>query len=154
MPRQSAGPSRRRRKRLKIGQGFRKCPEHLYAFRREAGVRRENHVLPRKERLMSWKPVVGLPSHHHGAAAGLLKEQLPKIGRIRLIQGSFCQYSSRYDNFKKGIIAPAFDPKRSGGAPENSAWISKPDEPGRELRLKKQAQLPGAAENAVRRFER
>ena len=32
------------------------------------------------------------------------------------MQSRFCQYSSRYDNFKKGIIAPAFDPKKSGGA--------------------------------------
>lgn len=45
-----------------------------------------------------------------------IREWIPLIGEIKLVQSRFCQYSSRYDNFKKGIIAPAFDPKKSGGA--------------------------------------
>ena len=45
-----------------------------------------------------------------------IQEWLPLLGEIKLVQSRFCQYSSRYDNFKKGIIAPAFDPKKSGGA--------------------------------------
>ena len=45
-----------------------------------------------------------------------IREWLPLLGDIKIVQSRFCQYSSRYDNFKKGIIAPAFDPKRSGGA--------------------------------------
>ena len=45
-----------------------------------------------------------------------MQQWLPRIGEIKLVQSNFCQYSSRYDNFKKGIIAPAFDPKKSGGA--------------------------------------
>ena len=45
-----------------------------------------------------------------------IRKWLPLIGDVKLVQSSFCQYSSRYDNFKKGIIAPAFDPKKSGGA--------------------------------------
>ena len=45
-----------------------------------------------------------------------IREWLPLIGEIKLVQSNYCQYSSRYDNFKKGIIAPAFDPKKSGGA--------------------------------------
>ena len=45
-----------------------------------------------------------------------MQEWLPRIGEIKVVQSRFCQYSSRYDNFKKGIIAPAFDPKKSGGA--------------------------------------
>ena len=45
-----------------------------------------------------------------------IREWLPLIGEVKLVQSRFCQYSSRYDNFKKGIIAPAFDPKKSGGA--------------------------------------
>ncbi len=44
-----------------------------------------------------------------------IREWLPRIGEIKLVQSRFCSYSSRYDNFKKGIIAPAFDPKKSGG---------------------------------------
>ena len=45
-----------------------------------------------------------------------IREWLPLLGEIKLVQSRFCQYSSRYDNFKKGIIAPAFDPEKSGGA--------------------------------------
>ena len=45
-----------------------------------------------------------------------IKDWLPLLGEIKLVQSRFCQYSSRYDNFKKGIIAPAFDPEKSGGA--------------------------------------
>ena len=45
-----------------------------------------------------------------------IQKWLPLLGDIKLVQSRFCQYSSRYDNFKKGIIAPAFDPKKSGGA--------------------------------------
>ena len=45
-----------------------------------------------------------------------IRKWLPLLGDIKLVQSRFCQYSSRYDNFKKGIIAPAFDPKKSGGA--------------------------------------
>ena len=45
-----------------------------------------------------------------------MREWLPLIGDVKLVESRFCQYSSRYDNFKKGIIAPAFDPKKSGGA--------------------------------------
>lgn len=45
-----------------------------------------------------------------------IRDWLPLIGEIKLVRSSFCQYSSRYDNFKKGVIAPAFDPKKSGGA--------------------------------------
>lgn len=43
-------------------------------------------------------------------------ENLPKIGKVRKAVFEYCQYSSRYDNFKKGIIENAFDPKFSNGA--------------------------------------
>jgi len=45
-----------------------------------------------------------------------IREWLPLIGDVKVVQSNYCQYSSRYDNFKRGIIAPAFDPKKSGGA--------------------------------------
>ncbi len=43
-------------------------------------------------------------------------ENLEKIGRIRIVQCNYSQYSSRYDNYLKGIVAPAFDPALGGGA--------------------------------------
>ena len=45
-----------------------------------------------------------------------MKELLPKLGDIKLAALNFSQYSSRYDNFKKGIVSPSFDPKNAGGA--------------------------------------
>lgn len=45
-----------------------------------------------------------------------MKELLPRLGDIKLVALNFSQYSSRYDNFKKGIVSPSFDPKNAGGA--------------------------------------
>ena len=45
-----------------------------------------------------------------------IKELLPVLGNIKIVQCNFSQYSSRYDNFIAGIIAPAFDKELSGGA--------------------------------------
>ena len=45
-----------------------------------------------------------------------LKDELPTIGNIKLIQANFSKYSSRYDEFRKGIITPTFDKAHAGGA--------------------------------------
>ncbi|MBM7635786.1 Gfo/Idh/MocA family protein [Streptococcus saliviloxodontae] len=45
-----------------------------------------------------------------------LKANLPKLGDIKIVECNFSQYSSRYDAFKRGEIAPAFDSKQGGGA--------------------------------------
>ena len=45
-----------------------------------------------------------------------LKDELPKIGNIKLIQANFSKYSSRYGEFRKGIITPTFDKAQAGGA--------------------------------------
>ena len=45
-----------------------------------------------------------------------ITENLHKIGKIRHAVFSYCQYSSRYDNFKKGIIENAFKPELSNGS--------------------------------------
>ena len=44
------------------------------------------------------------------------KELISELGDIKIVQLNYSQYSSRYDRFKNGDIAPAFDPKKSGGA--------------------------------------
>lgn len=44
-----------------------------------------------------------------------VKELLPKIGRIRLVNCNFSQYSSRYDRFLAGERIPVFDAKQAGG---------------------------------------
>lgn len=45
-----------------------------------------------------------------------IKEKLPEIGKIRAVTANFSQYSSRYDKYLQGEVAPAFDPKSFGGA--------------------------------------
>lgn len=45
-----------------------------------------------------------------------IKQLLPTLGNLKIVSFNFCQYSSRYDNFKKGIIQPVFDINKSGGA--------------------------------------
>ncbi|WEV70750.1 Gfo/Idh/MocA family oxidoreductase [Lactobacillus sp. ESL0785] len=44
-----------------------------------------------------------------------IKQLLPKIGPIHIVALNYTQYSSRYDNFLKGNIAPVFDPAKGGG---------------------------------------
>ncbi|MGO3723782.1 MAG: Gfo/Idh/MocA family protein [Staphylococcus equorum] len=46
----------------------------------------------------------------------VLKQSVSEIGTCKIAQFNYSQYSSRYDNFKKGIIQPAFDPEKGGGA--------------------------------------
>ena len=46
----------------------------------------------------------------------VLKQSLKEIGTCKIAQFNYSQYSSRYDNFKQGIIQPAFDPQKGGGA--------------------------------------
>lgn len=45
-----------------------------------------------------------------------IKKLLGEIGAIRQVTFIYCQYSSRYDNFKKGVLENAFRPELSNGA--------------------------------------
>lgn len=45
-----------------------------------------------------------------------MRNEMANIGKIRRCMLSFCQYSSRYDNFKKGIIENAFVKEFGNGA--------------------------------------
>ena len=45
-----------------------------------------------------------------------LKEMLIKAGRLRKYSSTYCQYSSRYDNLKRGIVENAFKNELSNGA--------------------------------------
>lgn len=45
----------------------------------------------------------------------VLKEQLPRIGRIRLVMGNYSQYSSRYDQLLAGQVPNIFNPAYAGG---------------------------------------
>lgn len=45
-----------------------------------------------------------------------LRQLLPRVGPVKLVQCNFSQYSSRYDAFCAGQVAPVFDPNQAGGA--------------------------------------
>lgn len=45
-----------------------------------------------------------------------VRENLARIGTVRRYFASYCQYSSRYDKFKEGVVMNAFKPELSNGA--------------------------------------
>ncbi len=46
----------------------------------------------------------------------VIRSLLPEIGTLRRVGLDYCQYSSRYDPFKNGVILNAFDPSLSNAA--------------------------------------
>lgn len=46
----------------------------------------------------------------------ILKDHIGKLGKVRQASVQYCQYSSRYDKFKEGIVENAFNPELSNGA--------------------------------------
>ena len=53
---------------------------------------------------------------HYIPAFLSLKEDLKKLGDIKIVSFNYSQYSSRYNAFKEGNILPAFDFHKAGGA--------------------------------------
>lgn len=45
-----------------------------------------------------------------------IREWLPRIGQVKIVQSQYSQYSSRYDAFRAGQVHPVFDPAKAGGA--------------------------------------
>ena len=45
-----------------------------------------------------------------------IREVLPKVGAVTMVQCNFSQYSSRYHDFCAGRVWPSFDPACAGGA--------------------------------------
>jgi predicted dehydrogenase len=45
-----------------------------------------------------------------------IRQHLPELGELKLIQCEYSQYSSRYPAFRAGQVLPAFDPSMGGGA--------------------------------------
>ena len=46
----------------------------------------------------------------------LLKEAVAKVGTVRRVSFTYCQYSSRYDAYKRGVVENAFNPALCNGA--------------------------------------
>ena len=52
----------------------------------------------------------------HNPNVKIIREILPQLGIVRRAVFQFCQYSSRYDKFKNGIVENAFIPQLGNGA--------------------------------------
>ncbi len=60
--------------------------------------------------LMEAMRLIHLPNFYN------VKNNLHKIGKVRRYFGSYCQYSSRYDKYKDGIVLNAFKNELSNGS--------------------------------------
>ena len=60
--------------------------------------------------LLETVPTLFMPNFH------ILGRELPKLGRIRLVQSNYSQYSSRYDRFLAGETPNIFNPQLAGGS--------------------------------------
>lgn len=46
----------------------------------------------------------------------IAREKMPEIGTVRHFSSSFCQYSSKYDALRQGVVSNSFNPQMGGGA--------------------------------------
>lgn len=60
--------------------------------------------------------VLEAASHRFIPNALAVRDELKKLGEIKIVSFNYSQYSSRYDKFKEGEIAPVFDRSMNGGA--------------------------------------
>lgn len=67
-------------------------------------IAKKNHLF-----LIDAVPTAFLPNFE------ILKEQLPKIGKIKLVMANYSQYSSRYDQVLAGEVPNIFNPAYAGG---------------------------------------
>lgn len=85
------------------------CEKPIASNSREAAemikIARENNVL-----LMEGLMTTLMPNFQ------VIKDNLHKIGKVRRYFASYCQYSSRYDKFKEGIVLNAFKKELSNGS--------------------------------------
>lgn len=96
----------------------------------KAALEKNKHVIVEKPMVMSVEEFLELRALarerglvlaeamtlHYLPALKQMKEDLSLLGDLRLCTFNYSQYSSRYDAFLRGEIAPAFDPHRGGGA--------------------------------------
>ena len=80
-------------------------------FCTKADQARELAALAKEKRLflVDAVPTTFLPNFD------ILKRELPKIGKVKLVQGNYSQYSSRYDNLLAGEVPNIFNPAYAGG---------------------------------------
>lgn len=105
-------------------------PNHLHGPHSEALMNCGKHVLCEKPMAVNQEELYRMlrTAEENGVllleamrpaydpAYDVIKKNRSRIGKLRRISLSFCQYSSRYDDYKKGRIANVFQPGLHGGA--------------------------------------
>lgn len=51
----------------------------------------------------------------HAPFFQIVKDTIPRIAKIKIVQCNYSKYSTRYDCYLQGDVAPVFDPQRAGG---------------------------------------
>lgn len=81
-------------------------------FCTKAAQARELIALAKERRLflIDATPTAFLPNF------GVLKRELPKVGKVKLVQGNYSQYSARYDKLLSGEVPNVFNQAYAGGS--------------------------------------
>lgn len=69
-------------------------------------------ALAKEKNLLLYETIT--TAHHPHYA--IVKENLPRLGKLKLVSGTFCQFSSRYPALLEGRVSPVLDPAYKGGA--------------------------------------
>ena len=80
------------------------CPDAA-SFARLTALARENGVVLLEAMRSAFTP---------GFRA--LREAVAKVGKVRRVSFTYCQYSSRYDAYKRGVVENAFNPAFCNGS--------------------------------------
>lgn len=105
-------------------------PNHLHYEYAKKALQQGKHVIvekPMVPTVAEFDELCGLAKENgkilmeainipHLPAYQSLKANIGEIGTIKIVSLNFSQYSSRYDDFKEGKIAPVFDVTKAGGA--------------------------------------
>ncbi|MBW4080630.1 Gfo/Idh/MocA family protein [Paenibacillus sp. S150] len=105
-------------------------PNHLHHSYAKAALLRGKHVICEKPftsnltEFLELKELARLKkrvlaeaiSNQYLKNVAAMKDFLPKLGEIKIVECNYSQYSSRYEAFQAGESLPAFSPGMSGGA--------------------------------------
>lgn len=105
-------------------------PNHLHFSFAQKALNAGKHVIIEKPIVLSIAELLALKNIaeaqkcfileamniHYLYPVQLIRKNLKQLGELKLVSLNYSQYSSRYNDFRQGIIHPAFDPSRGGGA--------------------------------------
>ena len=85
------------------------CEKPFTVTRAEA---KELYMIALDRDVMLFEAIMSRYSANYAA----LQKNLHRVGAVKIVRSSYCQYSRRFDAYQEGKVLPAFDPKMAGGA--------------------------------------